>query len=197
MKIDNIIIIRVGIFTALTIAGSYIRLPLPNVPVTLQTLIVLMSGNLLGARFGALSQLIYLSIGLVGVPVFAYGGGLGYVFQPTFGYLLSFPFCAMIVGLIIKFLLPDLKLNNYSNYQIFISVLLADFMGVFVIFSFGLVYIYLNLKYSLYLNVEQFISTAGFNWENIIKTTLIIFIPIDLVKATLASFLTVKLKKFV
>lgn len=68
-------IILVSLFAALTAVGAFIKIPLPHIPITLQTLVVMMSGNLLGHKLGALSQLLYLAVGLLGAPIFAYGGG--------------------------------------------------------------------------------------------------------------------------
>ncbi len=68
-------IIYTSLFTTLTAVGALIKIPFPMVPMTLQTLFVLLSGNLIGARLGAFSQLLYLFIGLIGFPIFAYGGG--------------------------------------------------------------------------------------------------------------------------
>ena len=56
---------------------------------TLQYLFTAMAGLLLGRRWGALSQAVYVLLGLVGLPIFTMGGGFGYVFQPTFGFLLG------------------------------------------------------------------------------------------------------------
>ena len=69
----------VALFAALSGIGGFIRLPIPSIPLTLQPLIVMFSGLLLGGRLGALSQLVYLLVGLLGIPIFAQGGGPGYV----------------------------------------------------------------------------------------------------------------------
>lgn len=192
----NKTIILISIFTALTVVGANIKIPLPHVPITLQTFVVIMSGNLLGSRFGALSQIIYLTIGLIGIPIFAYGGGPGYVFQPTFGYLLGFPVCAFMIGVMIKLLLPNRNTVQYSKRRFFVSILISDIIGVLVIFVFGLGYIYISLKYSLYLNLEQASSYANMNWSNVAKTAFMVFVPIDIIKVFLASFLTLKIRKF-
>ena len=65
----------VALFTALTAIGAFIKIPIPYIPFTLQILAVYLAGALLGPRLGMLSQLCYVLIGLIGVPVFAEGGG--------------------------------------------------------------------------------------------------------------------------
>ena len=93
--------IGVGLFCLLTILGAMVRVPLPGtpVPMTLQTAVVLFAGVALGARLGVFSQLLYLAIGLAGVPVFAdSGAGPQYVFGATGGYLLGFVIVPIVVG---------------------------------------------------------------------------------------------------
>ena len=75
--------ILVSIFAALTAVGAFIKIPLPPVPFTLQVFFVILSGLLLGSRMGLASQIVYIALGLVGVPVFTEGGGLQYIFHPT------------------------------------------------------------------------------------------------------------------
>jgi biotin transport system substrate-specific component len=65
---------------------------------TLQPAAVLLAGALLGSRAGAASQVVYLAAGLVGLPVFAAGGGAAYLLGPTGGYLLAFPLAAAVAG---------------------------------------------------------------------------------------------------
>ncbi len=175
--------------------GAYIKIPLPHVPVTLQTFVVIMSGNIIGARYGAVSQIVYLATGLLGAPIFAYGGGPGYIFQPTFGYLLGYPFCAIVIGMLIKILLPDANGGNYSKFRIFFSYLFSDFVGVLTIFLFGLSYFYFNLRYGLYLDLDNAARFTEISWQNILKTGFLVFVPIDIIKVILASGLTMKLRK--
>ena len=95
--------VAVALFALLTALGAYVAVPLgiTPVPMTLQTLFVLLSGALLGPVAGASSQLLYLGLGMAGVPVFAMGAaGLPWIFGPTGGYLMSFPIAAATVGLI-------------------------------------------------------------------------------------------------
>ncbi len=85
---------------ALTALAARVAVPLPGtaVPFTLQVVAVLLTGTLLGPRLGAASQVAYLAAGLIGLPVFAAGGGPGYLFGPTGGYLLAFPAAAAVAG---------------------------------------------------------------------------------------------------
>lgn len=88
-----------SLFGAMTAVGAYMIIPLPPVPITLQTLFLGLAGTLLGARLGALSQLVYLFLGILGLPVFAGGkAGLGVLFGPTGGYLIGFIAAAFIIG---------------------------------------------------------------------------------------------------
>lgn len=93
-------VIGVVALAAATAFGAKVALPLPGTPVpfTLQPLFVLLAGALLGARLGAGSQLLYLAVGLAGLPVFAAGGGAAYLFGPTGGYLLAYPAAAFLAG---------------------------------------------------------------------------------------------------
>lgn len=92
--------ILISLFSALTAAGAFIKIPMPLVPMTLQTLLVYSSGLFLGPMGGALSQLIYVTLGLVGFPIFSGGGGIAYIFSPTFGYLVGFIPAAAVAGLL-------------------------------------------------------------------------------------------------
>ncbi|MFH0882079.1 MAG: biotin transporter BioY, partial [bacterium] len=88
-------------FTLLTTLGAQLRIPLPftPVPVTLQTLMVLLAGAMLGGTRGALSQALYAGWGIAGVPLFAYGtAGLAVIAGPTGGYIIGFVIAAALVG---------------------------------------------------------------------------------------------------
>ena len=90
-----------ALFASLTGAVAWFNIPLPftPVPITLQTLMVLLSGAMLGANYGGLAMIIYLLLGAIGLPVFAGGAsGIGVLLGPTGGYLLSYPIAAFVVG---------------------------------------------------------------------------------------------------
>jgi biotin transport system substrate-specific component len=90
--------------TALTAAAAQVsvHLPFTPVPATLQPMVVLVGAAALGARLGASSQVLYLILGIVGLPVFAASPilpqGLGRLFGPTGGYLLAYPIAAFVAG---------------------------------------------------------------------------------------------------
>ncbi len=150
------------IFAALTASGAFIRIPLPPVPITLQNFFVIMAGLLLGARAGCLSQIIYLLMGLIGLPVFSGGGGIAYVMKPSFGYLLGFILAPGAVGLF-------MKNKAYSRGNIFI----ASILGMIAIYLFGVPYLALYMHYVL--DKPDVIMPA-------IKAGLLIFLPGDLLK---------------
>lgn len=87
-----------ALFAALTAIGGFLKIPFPSAAITLQFFFTAMAGVLLGAKYGALSQGIYVLLGLAGVPVFAMGGGVSYVLQPTFGYVLGLTPAAWLIG---------------------------------------------------------------------------------------------------
>lgn len=94
-------LIMTGLFAALSgvLAQLLIPLPFTPVPITLQTLAPMLAGLLLGPRYGALSQVVYLALGLAGAPVFAGGqGGPGVLLGPSGGYLVGHVAGAWLTG---------------------------------------------------------------------------------------------------
>lgn len=92
---------------AMVVAGSillalsaHIKVPFYPVPVTMQTMVILLIGMTYGARLGALTIFAYLAEGAVGLPVFAGGAGLAYMAGPTGGYLFGFLVSAFVVGML-------------------------------------------------------------------------------------------------
>ncbi len=113
---------RIALFTTLTAVGAYVVFPLPFTPVpfSLQLLFTLLSGMVLGPRDGALSQIVYLALGILGVPVFAGGNaGVGVLVGPTGGYLVGFVLASYVVG----------YLGQYFSKQPYSSILRGILMG--------------------------------------------------------------------
>lgn len=121
-------------FTALTAISAQITIPVKPVPFTLQTMMVVLAGAFLGSKDGAYSQILYLTLGAIGLPIFAQtpDGFVGFarLFGPTGGYLLAFPVAAFLTGYIIQ------KNNNY------LPVVLAMFAGNVVIIFTGMTFLY-------------------------------------------------------
>jgi biotin transport system substrate-specific component len=91
-------LVYAALFGALTAAGAFIVIPLLPVPITAQTFFLNIAAVLLGGSLGAVSQFIYVMLGVVGIPVFAGGkAGLGVIFGPTGGYLLGFIISAFLI----------------------------------------------------------------------------------------------------
>lgn len=125
-------LILCALFAALIAAGAWIRIPIPVVPFTLQLLFTMMAGILLGGRLGAASVCIYIFMGLIGLPVFAEGGGMAYVFKPSFGYLIGFAVGAYVTGVI----------ANKTSTPGIGRLLAANFAGLGIVYLFGMVYYY-------------------------------------------------------
>ncbi|MCL7412350.1 MAG: biotin transporter BioY [ANME-2 cluster archaeon] len=96
-------LIYAALFAALTAIGAFIKIPIPlsPVPITLQVFFVLLAGLVLGARWGGTSMVVYVMLGIIGLPVFSGGSsGLGVLLGPTGGYLIGFVAGAFVTGLI-------------------------------------------------------------------------------------------------
>lgn len=124
--------IMCALFTALIAVGAFIKIPIPVVPFTLQFLFTTLAGLILGPRLGAISTGVYVALGLVGLPIFAEGGGIWYVLKPSFGYLLGFIVGAFVTGLIAE----HMKSDNFKGF------LVANFSGLAIVYAMGMAYYY-------------------------------------------------------
>ena len=170
MKLKGMILS--ALFAALTIVGGLIKIPLPPAQFTLQLLFVLLSGILLGKKYGSISQIIYLLLGLVGLPIFASGGGISYILNPTFGFIVGFILTSYFSGLIVE--KKIIKKNKLLNY------ILACFTGTLVCYLIGTPYLFLAMN--LFLHKPMSISNA-------IYYGMILYIPWDIIKIIVASML--------
>ena len=99
MKTKNLVLCAV--FAALTAVLAQVVIPIGLVPINLAHVSVFLAAGLLGAKYGALSQLVYLLLGVAGVPVFSkFGAGLGVLTGPTGGFLIGYVLCAFVTGLL-------------------------------------------------------------------------------------------------
>ena len=132
-------LILCALFVALIAAGAFIKIPVPLVPFTLQYLFTMLAGLLLGGKRGFYSVCVYIIFGLIGLPVFAQGGGIGYIFQPSFGYIIGFAVGAFMTGVIAD------KSSN-PGYK---RLLAANFIGLAIVYLFGMAYYYLMSTFYL------------------------------------------------
>lgn len=121
----------IALFAGLTAIGAWIKIPIPYVPFTLQFAFTALAGVLLGAKRAMLSQIVYVMIGLMGVPIFAYGGGLQYVLQPTFGYLIGFILASWWIG-------KSLEGKTKTPIRLFLSII----SGLMIVYIAGMIYLY-------------------------------------------------------
>ena len=96
-------IVLCGAFTAFTAICALIAIPFGPVPINLAHLAIFISAWILGAEWAAVSQLIYIVLGVIGLPVFSgFSSGLGHILGPTGGFILAYPLVAYIAGKIFK-----------------------------------------------------------------------------------------------
>lgn len=160
----------ISLFAALTAVGAFISIPLYPIPLTLQTLFTLLAAMTLGSVMGMLSQIIYVMLGVVGLPVFAgFKAGIGILFGPTGGFLFGFIVCALIVGKIM-----ELKKEKNIFYY-----LLAGLIGTITLYIMGII---------------QLSLVTGIGVKKAIIVGMLPFLPGDILKITAASFIASKLK---
>jgi len=155
--------------------GAFIRIPVPVVPFTLQYLFTMLAGLLLGSKRGAVSVAVYVLLGLVGLPIFTLGGGFGYVFQPTFGFLLGLIPSALVIGLITRKSRRPLR------------IILACVAGLATLYAVGLPY--MGLILNVYLD-------KGWSLGRLLRDGMLLFLPGDALKIAVAAILFPKLSVF-
>ncbi|MCR4944186.1 MAG: biotin transporter BioY [Clostridium sp.] len=170
MNVKTKDLIDISIFTALIAIGAFIKIPVPVCPFTLQLLFTTLAGIILGAKKGAISVLCYIIIGLIGVPIFVSGGGLLYIFQPTFGYLSGFALGSFVTGCI----------ANSSNLPSFKRLILANFIGLAIVYTLGMLY---------YWFIMTFYVGSGIGIFTLFLYCFILAVPGDIALCILAAVL--------
>lgn len=151
-----------ALMTAITIGLSFIRIPF-IVPFTLQTLACMLAGLLLPAKEATVSQLLYILLGLLGLPIFTGGGGLAYIIYPTFGYILYMPAMTLTIAL--------LKQKN---------TVLAMVAAIVPQLAFGLLYYYF---------IVTVVQGAQQQLAQLFSVLVLPFLPAELLKAVAALLL--------
>lgn len=155
---------KMALMVAMNCVSAYIIIPLPFSlsPLALQTLIVNLTGYVLNAKQAFMTMLVYLLVGLAGVPVFTGGSaGPGKLFGPTGGYIIGFLFTAVFLA---YFRGEKYSFKHYA--------LLGCVIGIPLIYVFGVV---------------QLKLITGMGWDKAIMTGALPFIPLDIVKCLAAA----------
>ncbi len=162
---------RIALFSALLSICAWIAVP-SVVPYTLQTFAVLLSAAVLGGRDAAISVLVYIALGVLGLPVFSGGrAGFGVLFGATGGYILGFLPCSYVAGSLCE---------KTKKRPILMS--LSMLAGLLCDYIFGAVWFW-----ALYLDFSGFASALAVGVAP--------FVAADILKIALASFVAVKLQK--
>ena len=162
-----------ALFAALTAAGAFVKIPTPISSFSLQFLATALAGILLGGRLGALSQAVYVVLGLAGLPIFTAGGGPQYILQPTFGFLLGLIPSAFIIGRIAE------KSKEKKR------MVLACLAGLGTLYLVGLPY--MGLVLNLYLGKAMGVG-------QILWGGMVLFLPGDAIKITAAVLVGERLR---
>jgi biotin transport system substrate-specific component len=156
-------LILVGAFAAITAIAARISIPMEPVPFTLQPLAVLLAAMVLGARDGMMSQLLYVALIAVGLPLDANMRGSVALFGPTGGYLVGFVVAAFVVGWIVE-----------RGSGKWLARLLGGVVGVAIIYAFG---------------VPVLKLVTGMEWARAFEVGAGFFLLMDLVKVVIAAAL--------
>lgn len=171
-------LVRVAVFAALIAVLSILPgIPIGPVPITLQTLGVLLAGYLLGPRGGLAAVALYLLLLAIGLPIGSgMRGGLGLFVGPTGGFLIGFALSALIVGLLSRRTLRRLGEGRLGRGRA-----VAELVGVGLVGG-------LLPTYALGLPVMKFVT--GLPWETAVVAGMVLFIPGDLLKIVIAALIT-------
>lgn len=167
-------LIVIALMVALICVVGFIRIPIGGVlDITFQSMVACLAGLLLGSKGGAAAQAVYLLLGLIGVPIFTQGGGIGYVLKPSFGYLLGFILCAFVSGLFMR------REGKTSR----LRIVLAMLAGTLCIYLVGVPYQFVIMKFVMQLSTQvislQLLGTFLFFAGDAICLAVLFFLPIN------------------
>ncbi len=173
MKLKNMMYASffVAVIAALGILPPLV-LPISPVPITAQSLGVMLAGAILGARYGGLSLIIFVLLVAFGAPLLSGGrGGISVFLGPSGGYILSWPIAAFVIGYLVEKYWHKMNLARFILFNVF--------GGIIVIYAGGVTYLSFN---------------TGIPWGTAAYQALI-YIPGDIAKAILAAVIAMQIKK--
>lgn len=172
-------IAMMAISIAMTVVGAYISIPIGTIKITMQFLVTNTVCLLLGKKWGGLAIWIYILMGLLGLPIFSeFSGGIGYVLQPSFGFLIGFA----VGGQVSAFVREKIGKDTFLAYFVssLIGLLVLDIIGT--VYGAIIMYGYLHSSMSVWKFFVAF---------------LLPFIPIDIAKCAISGLICTKVYKFV
>lgn len=166
-----------SLFAALMVLGAYVSISLPGgVPITFQLFFAMLAGGVIGSKRASIAMLLYIFMGLVGLPVFSEGAsGIGVIFKPTFGYIIGFVICAYVVGFIVE------KSKKEKGIKKQVGFFIAPFIGLIIDYAIGVPY--LQMIFAKVIGNPITFSTAliyGF-WPYIILDLIKAFIIVGVI----------------
>ena len=134
-----------------------------------------LAGLLLGKKLGAISVIVYIFIGLAGMPVFTQGGGPAYVLQPTFGYIIGMALGAWLAG----------RLTEGKDKMK--TLVFAGFLNIIVVYSIGMLYFYI---------IRNVYMQTPISLANLLIYCGLVFIPGDGLSTVLGAYIAKRLRPF-
>jgi len=167
-----------AVFAAMIAVSSFLIIPLPGIPVplVLKNLFIVLSGTILGGFYGALSVIIFIAAGLIGIPVFVIPGGIAVFTTPLGGYIIGYFLASMAAGLICG--LPKISEKKVPPFFM-LRLIAASLTGFILILVSGVIF----MMYVNSMSLEA-AAAAGF----------MPFIIGDLIKFAISIPLSLKLR---
>lgn len=165
-----------SLFAALLVIFSYIRISLgfTPVPITLQTLAVMLAGGLLGAGYGFFSMFLVVALTALGLPMLSGKGGLAVLVGPTAGYIWMWPFAAMLIGLTVQ----RIKAKGAMEFVLIFAAM----------YGFGSLLLYVS-------GVPWLAHAAKMSFDKAMLAGCYPYLPGDAVKAVAATLILIPLRK--
>ncbi len=167
-----------GLFCTLICVGAFIKIPIPNLPITMQVFFVLLAGLVLEPKTAFFASFTYMFLGLIGLPIFTGGGGIGYVLIPSFGFIIGFVIASFVMSLI---------LHKTKNQPFWLITLVAVF-GIIIIYLVGIPY------FALITNV---INAGDKSAIWFIQALLVPFIPKEIISTIAAILVAYKIRPYI
>lgn len=163
-------LVLAAMFAALLAIAGQISVPMIPAPITWQTLVVMLSGLLLGPRLSFISNMVFIALVAIGVPLLSGGsGGIGVLFGPTGGFVFSWPIASMLIGWLIG------KIASHREIKFWHLWLVNILGGIFVVYLIGVPWL-------------MAVTGLEYNLANLTKACFI-FIPGDLIKTVIGAVL--------